>query len=163
MIKIKTPVPGYNGIDCGVRFENGEATVETLLPHVESYFRVHGYIVESDEVEEVEVIEEETPEADNTDNGESNPGENNDAGEPEVPEAGEKSKAELLEEAKALGIENIRSKATKAEIEELINDKKIELEALESNGDSNEDPEAGKEEETPEAGEVGDEDPEKGE
>lgn len=160
MIKIKTPVIGYNGIDCGVRFENGEATVETLLPHVLAYFRVHGYIVEEDEVQ---VVEEETPEADNTDNGESNPEENNDAGEPEVPEAGEKTKAELLEEAKALGIENIRSKATKDEIQELINDKKIELEALAGNGDSNEDPEAGNEEETPEAGEAGDEDPEKGE
>lgn len=156
MIKIKTPVIGYNGIDCGVRFENGEATVETLLPHVLAYFRVHGYIVEEDEVQVVQVVEEETPEADNTDNGESNPEENNDAGEPEVPEAGEeKSKAELLEEAKALGIENIRSKATKDEIIQLINDKKVELEALADNGNSDN--------ENPEAGEAGDEDPEKGE
>ncbi|MBR4693992.1 MAG: hypothetical protein IKP07_04200 [Bacilli bacterium] len=156
MIKIKTPVIGYNGIDCGVRFENGEATVETLLPHVLAYFRVHGYIVEEDEVQEVQVVEEETPEADNTDNGESNPEENNDAGEPEVPETGEeKSKAELLEEAKALGIENIRSKATKDEIIQLINDKKVELEALADNGNSDN--------ENPEAGEAGDEDPEKGE
>ena len=156
MIKIKTPVIGYNGIDCGVRFENGEATVETLLPHVLAYFRVHGYRVEEDEVQVVQVVEEETPEADNTDNGESNPEENNDAGEPEVPEAGEeKSKAELLEEAKALGIENIRSKATKDEIIQLINDKKVELEALADNGNSDN--------ENPEAGEAGDEDPEKGE
>ena len=61
----------------------------------------------------------------------------------------------MLEEAKALGIENIRSKATKAEIEDLINDKKIELEALAGDGNSDN--------ENPEAGEAGDEDPEKGE
>ncbi len=156
MIKIKTPVPGYNGIDCGVRFENGEATVESLLPHVLAWFKTQGYTVEEDEVqEEVPVIEESTPEADNTDNGDEDP-ENNDAGESEEPEAGEeKTKAELLEEAKALGIENIRSKATKDEIIQLINDKKVELEALADNGNSDN--------ENPEAGEAGDEDPEKGE
>lgn len=164
MIKIKTPVIGYNGIDCGVRFENGIGVAEDLSEHVINWFKDQGYTVEETD-EPIEKEPEATPEVENTDNGEAGDDvpEDNDAGEPEVPEAGEKSKAELLEEAKALGIENIRSKATKAEIEDLINDKKIELEALESNGDSNEDPEAGKEEETPEAGEVGDEDPEKGE
>lgn len=154
MIKIKTPVIGYNGIDCGVRFENGIGVAEDLSEHVINWFKDQGYTVE--ETDEPKAKEPETaPKADNTDNGDEDP-ENNDAGEPEVPEAGEeKSKAELLEEAKALGIENIRSKATKDEIIQLINDKKVELEALADNGNSDN--------ENPKAGEAGDEDPEKGE
>lgn len=157
MIKISTPVPGYNGIDCGVRFENGIGVAEDLSEHVINWFKDQGYTVE--ETDEPKVKEPEaTPETDNTDNGEAgdNVPEDNNAGEPEVPETGEdKTRAELLEEAKALGIENIRSKATKAEIEDLINDKKIELEALAGDGNSDN--------ENPEAGEAGDEDPEKGE
>lgn len=173
MIKIKTPVIGYNGIDCGVRFENGIGVAEDLSEHVINWFKDQGYTVE--ETDEPKAKEPETtPETDNIDNGEAGDDvpEDNNAGIPEVPETGdEKSKAELLEEAKALGIENIRSKATKAEIEKLIADKKEELEALgnadpetsnpeagEENGDSNETPEA-----NPEAGEQGNEDSKGGE
>ena len=65
----------------------------------------------------------------------------------------DKTKAELLEEAKALGIENIRSKATKDEIEKLIADKKVELEVLESNDSDKEDPKTGEENEDLEGGE----------
>ena len=157
MIKIKTPVIGYNGIDCGVRFENGIGVAEDLSEHVINWFKDQGYTVE--ETDEPKAKEPETtPETDNTDNGEAgyDVPEDNNAGIPEVPETGEdKTRAELLEEAKALGIENIRSKATKGEIEQLINDKKIELEALADNGNSDN--------ENPKAGETGDEDPEKGE
>lgn len=157
MIKIKTPVIGYNGIDCGVRFENGIGVAEDLSEHVINWFKDQGYTVEETD-EPIEKEPEATPEVENTDNGEAGDDvpEDNDAGEPEVPEAGEeKSKAELLEEAKALGIENIRSKATKDEIIQLINDKKVELEALADNGNSDN--------ENPEAGEAGDDVPEKGE
>lgn len=147
MIKISTPVQGYNGIDCGVRFENGFAEVETLSEHVINWFKDHGYTVEGEPTVEA------NPEA----------GENSG----EQP----KTKAQLIEEAKELGIENIKSKATIAEIEKLIADKKEELEALgnadpetsnpedgEENGDSNETPEA-----NPEAGEQGNEDSKGGE
>ena len=46
MIKIKTPVIGYNGIDCGVRFENGIGVAEDLSEHVINWFKDQGYTVE---------------------------------------------------------------------------------------------------------------------
>lgn len=136
MIKISTPVPGYNGIDCGIRFENGLGIVEKLPKHIIEWFRVQGYIVEEDEVvvEAPVVINESNKEPENDNN--ENVGGNKDEDPKNEESDNEKTKAELLEEAKVLGIENIRSKATKAEIEQLINDKKIELEALAGNGDS---------------------------
>ena len=141
MIKISTPVQGYNGIDCGVRFENGFAEVETLSEHVINWFKDHGYTVEGEPTVEA------NPEA----------GENSG----EQP----KTKAQLIEEAKELGIENIKSKATNAEIEKLIADKKAELEALENNDGNPEsgNPETGAPAGNPESGELGNEDPEKGE
>ena len=141
MIKISTPVQGYNGIDCGVRFENGFAEVETLSEHVINWFKDHGYTVEGEPTVEA------NPEA----------GENSG----EQP----KTKAQLIEEAKELGIENIKSKATNAEIEKLIADKKAELEALENNDGNPKsgNPETGAPAGNPESGELGNEDPEKGE
>lgn len=152
MIKIKTPVNGYNGVDCGVRFENGKAEVEALSDHVLNWFIAQGYTVELEEVE-APLTPNEDPEA----------GKN--AGNPDEKPL---TKAELLEKAKALGIENIKSKPTNAELEELIAAKEAELKATElekeNEGESgNVDPEAGTPNEDPEAGEQENEDPEKGE
>ena len=149
MIKITTPVQGYTGTDCGIIFENGSATVETLSEHVYNWFKTHGYTVEGEL--DVPVTDPE-------------------AGKTEQP----KTKAELIEEAKALGIENIKSKATVAELQELIANKKAELEAAASgsedpnasnpeNGEENGEPENGDPVTDPEAGEQGNEDSKGGE
>lgn len=152
LYKITAPEKNYKGVTSGIVFTKGEAIAELDVFSLE-WFKEKGYTVEKTGKPNEKLKKEktettgkvETPEAGAT--GEQNT---------ETPEDGdEKTKADLLEEAKALGIENIRSKATKAEIEKLINDKRIELEALESEGNSNN--------EDPEAGATGDEDPEKGE
>ncbi len=167
MLKITSPEKHYNGVTSGVTFTNGVAIAE-LDNFSKEWFIEKGYIVEETDTPKVEtpVVNpvNENPEAgeqgsnqDESNNNDSLKG-NDDTSKP-------KTKAELLEEAKELGIEGIRNKATNKEIEDLIADKKAELEALGDNGASNDgNPEAGNNEnENPETGATGDEDPEKGE
>lgn len=126
MITIKTPVAGYNGIDCGVKFENGVGVVDTLAEHVINWFKDQGYIVEIDKSLEGQKS--------NSENLEIQQELNDESPEPtpvvSQDNTSDKTIDELKKEAKALGIESIRNKATKAEIIKLINDKKLELEAL---------------------------------
>ncbi len=153
MYKISSKEKNYNGLTSGIVFNKGVATVESLDTFTKNWFIQKGYIVEeikstdSDTVEKTKedskTGEETTPKSEeNLDNNQETEDLDKD-----------KTKAELLEEAKALGIENIRSKATKDEIEKLIADKKVELEALESNDSDKEDPKTGEENEDLEGGE----------
>jgi hypothetical protein len=126
MITIKTPVAGYNGIDCGVKFENGVGVVDTLAEHVINWFKDQGYIVEIDKsLEEKKSNSEDLEIQQELNDGSPEPT-------PVVSQdnTSDKTIDDLKKEAKALGIESIRNKATKAEIIKLINDKKLELEAL---------------------------------
>ena len=153
MYKINAPEKHYKGVTSGIVFVNGTATAE-LDTFSKDWFLSKGYTLE--EIKD-------TPTAK--------------AGAPvEDPEAGKNTgnqekpvtKAELLEKAKALGIE-VKSKATNAELEKLIADKEAEIAAAELKAQeelknrSEEDPEAGTPVEDPEAGTQGNGDSEKGE
>ncbi|MBO5475527.1 MAG: hypothetical protein J5982_03345 [Bacilli bacterium] len=153
MYKITAPEKFYKGVTSGIVFVNGTATAE-LDAFTKDWFISKGY-----EVEEIKT----TAAPQGKSNEDPNAGKNTD-------NQGEKplTKAELVEKAKALGIENIKNKITNAELEELIANKEAELKAAElekeNEGESgNVDPEAGKSNEDPNAGEQGKEDPEKGE
>ena len=156
MFKINAPEKHYKGVTSGIVFVNGTATAE-LDTFSKDWFLSKGYTLE--EIKD-------TPTAK--------------AGAPvEDPEAGKNTgnqekpvtKAELLEKAKALGIE-VKSKATNAELEKLIADKEAEIVAAELKAQEElknsgaEDPptaKAGAPVEDPEAGTQGNGDSEKGE
>lgn len=155
MYKITAPENHYKGVTSGIVFANGTATAE-LDAFTKDWFIGKGYNVE-------EIKTTTTPVPQGTPNEDPEAGKN--VGNPDEKPL---TKAELLEKAKALGIENIKSKPTNAELEELIAAKEAELKAAElekeNEGESgNVDPEAGTPNEDPEAGEQGNEDPEKGE
>lgn len=147
MVKITAPEKGYSGVTSGVTFTRGVANAE-IDAFTKSWFESKGYIIE-------EMEDNNTPATSQT---------GAPAGNPEKEEKKPLTKAELTEIATGLGIE-IKGKLTNAEIEKLIADKKAELEAL-SNNDGNPEtgnPETGAPAGNPESGELGNEDPEKGE
>ncbi|MBQ2870923.1 hypothetical protein IJE86_04425 [bacterium] len=147
MVKIIAPEKGYRGLVSGIVFTDGIGTAE-IDAFTKEWFLSKGYTIEE--------IEDNTPAA-TSETGAP-------AGNPEKEEVKPLTKAELTKIATDLGIE-VKSKATNAEIEKLIADKKAELEAL-SNNDGNPEtgnPETGAPAGNPESGELGNEDPEKGE
>lgn len=157
MYKITAPEKFYKGVTSGIVFVNGTATAE-LDAFTKDWFISKGY-----DVEEIKAPTTATIPKTGTTN--EDPEKRNNAGNPEEKPL---TKAELMEKAKGLGIENIKSKITNAELEELIANKEAELKAAELEKDNegesgNVDPEAGTTNEDPEAGEQGNEDPEKGE
>ncbi len=156
MYKITAPEKFYKGVTSGIVFVNGTATAE-LDAFTKDWFISKGY-----NVEDIKAPTVATPEAGTTNEDPENGNNTGNQGEKPL------TKAELMEKAKALGIENIKSKITNAELEELIANKEAELKAAELEKDNegesgNVDPEAGTTNEDPEAGEQGNEDPEKGE
>lgn len=150
MVKIIAPEKNYKGVTSGIVFVNGIATAE-IDAFTKDWFISKGYTLE--ELEFTPTGEQnEDPEAGTTNNVVEKP----------------ITKAELLEKAKALGIE-VKSKATNAELEKLIADKEAEIAAAELKAQEElknsgaEDPEAGAPVEDPEAGTQGNGDSEKGE
>ena len=154
MVKIIAPEKNYKGVTSGIVFVNGIATAE-IDAFTKDWFISKGYTLEELEFTPTPTGEQnEDPEAGTTNNVVEKP----------------ITKAELIEKAKALGIE-VKSKATNADIQKLIDAKEAELEAeakklaainaTENSG--NVDPEAGEQNEDPEAGKQGNEGSEGGE
>lgn len=152
MYKITAPEKFYKGVTSGIVFNNGTAAAE-IDAFTKDWFISKGY-----QVEEIK----DTTTFNAAPQGNEDPNVGNNTG-----NQGEKplTKAELMEKAKALGIEEINSKTTNAKLEELIANKETELKAaeLDKDNEGNSGTTAPQGNEDPNAGAQGNEDPTKGE